>query len=853
LSKQALNRPVPGTAAPDCTGVVPFQSLRSKFIRTLLLVMGLTGLATLIIVVVTSAQASSEHLDRVQRYIEQGITSKGRVLTENHARALRGLTLDNAFLDMQRLVERVVQEDSDLIYGLYVNSERETLASSRRGARATPDSSPSKDAWRSLAIHEQDLLVKTETVTHTIRLGEDVWEVAMPVSENGELLGTIRYGLSTRLMREAMAHAKTEAKARLVRSVAWIFSLVILAVLCGLWLSRRQAVRITHPITDLTLAAQALATGDRSVRVKIDSGDEIQILGASFNRMVEDLDASYRQLEGMNRSLERKVEERTVELARKNGDMRLVLDNVEQGFMTLDIEGTVSDDRSRVVDDWFGAATGELKFWDYLGRIDASVAEWFELGWATLRDDILPLALCLEQLPALVRKDGRTFALRYRPIMDGERLHKLIVVITNVTWRIEREHAEQAQREMLSIFRHTISDKPALDDFFTEASTLVDAITLSERADLTVVTRHVHTLKGNCGLFGIESVATFCHEIEDRMIESGEPMRPETKDALRELWTKVKKMRAELTEGGDAHGIELNRGEYASFVTDLRERLSHDLLVATAASWQFEPSAKRLMLLAEQIRRLASRLGRAAVDVICAPTDLRLPPRKWGPFWSVFAHVVRNTVDHGVDTTEARIAAGKPARATVTLSVTREADRVVVSIEDDGRGIDWTKIAERARERGLAHATRADLEQALFVDGFSTRGDVTGTSGRGVGLAAIRGLVVDLGGRIEIRSEHQRGSTFRFLLPDSMLFDDLSAGSFGAWPAVLSARCVPDPGADQIRPSPDEAAALPAGSPTALPRSAIETFVNPSAPLVLELPEHPDPRIRDKADSSSSS
>src|SRR6188508_1732909 len=95
----------------------PVKSLRNKFIRTLLLVAGIIGLSTLAIVGVTSAQASAEHLRSVQHFIEEGIASKGKVLTENHALALRGLTLDNAFLDMQRLLERAIKDDRDLVYG----------------------------------------------------------------------------------------------------------------------------------------------------------------------------------------------------------------------------------------------------------------------------------------------------------------------------------------------------------------------------------------------------------------------------------------------------------------------------------------------------------------------------------------------------------------------------------------------------------------------------------------------------------------------------------------------------------------------------------------------------------------
>jgi len=161
--------------------------------------------------------------------------------------------------------------------------------------------------------------------------------------------------------------------------------------------------------------------------------------------------------------------------------------------------------------------------------------------------------------------------------------------------------------------------------------------------------------------------------------------------------------------------------------------------------------------------------------VICEPTSLRLPPAKWAGFWSTFAHVVRNTVDHGVETSAQREASGKSPHATVKLSVVRDGVGVVVSISDDGPGVDWQAIATRARERGMPHASRAELEAALFCDGISSRRESTAISGRGVGLGAVREVVRALGGRSYIEDAKGGGTVFRFHLPESMLANDAGA------------------------------------------------------------------------------
>ncbi len=98
-----------------------------------------------------------------------------------------------------------------------------------------------------------------------------------------------------------------------------------------------------------------------------------------------------------------------------------------------------------------------------------------------------------------------------------------------------------------------------------------------------------------------------------------------------------------------------------------------------------------------------------------------------------------------------------------------------MSISDDGRGVDWAAIARRAEALGLPHGTRQQLEEALFADGVSSRAEVTHTSGRGVGLGAVRAVVRQLGGSIEVATELGQGTTFRFVFPEALLFDEIAS------------------------------------------------------------------------------
>ena len=142
-------------------------------------------------------------------------------------------------------------------------------------------------------------------------------------------------------------------------------------------------------------------------------------------------------------------------------------------------------------------------------------------------------------------------------------------------------------------------------------------------------------------------------------------------------------------------------------------------------------------------------------------------------------HVVRNALDHGVEPADERAAAGKSPSANVTLRAWPEGDRVIVEVQDDGRGVDIAKVRRVAAERGVASAEALagmDDEAALelvFAPGFSTAQDVSQLSGRGVGMDAVRTAVERLGGRVSLYSEAGAGTRVRFVLPFSVVMSQV--------------------------------------------------------------------------------
>ncbi len=134
-------------------------------------------------------------------------------------------------------------------------------------------------------------------------------------------------------------------------------------------------------------------------------------------------------------------------------------------------------------------------------------------------------------------------------------------------------------------------------------------------------------------------------------------------------------------------------------------------------------------------------------------------------------HLVRNAIDHGIETPELREAQGKPRNGHVRLSAQQEGDYVSIEVQDDGAGIDPEKLRAKAREKGLIDpeaAARLSSEECLhlvFLPGFSTKQEVTDISGRGVGMDVVQSRIRELSGQIQIQSELGRGSRFLIRVP----------------------------------------------------------------------------------------
>jgi len=134
-----------------------------------------------------------------------------------------------------------------------------------------------------------------------------------------------------------------------------------------------------------------------------------------------------------------------------------------------------------------------------------------------------------------------------------------------------------------------------------------------------------------------------------------------------------------------------------------------------------------------------------------------------------FEHLLRNAIDHGLESKEARLAAGKEEVGSIELQARQEGNEILLTLRDDGRGINLDSIRRKALELGMlapdSDAAPEQLMELIFSSGFSTAAEVTQVSGRGIGMDVVRNEIASLGGRIEVASEQGKGTTFSIYLP----------------------------------------------------------------------------------------
>ncbi len=506
----------------------------------------------------------------------------------------------------------------------------------------------------------------------------------------------------------------------------------------------------------------------------------------------------------------KQIEEKSNQLREKNEAVKNLLDNAGQGFLSFGEDLVVFDEYSLECVNIFRGPIGGKHFPELMAKhLSAESAQILNQVFGNIfgAPQDLQQKVYLSLLPTEFTIYNKIVQADYKIIthMDQKRL---MLVLTDITDKKELEQKMVQERKNLRMVVKVLKKQAdvnlAMADFTSfltsEAQNLVqnamnqdvmnqdvmnqDAPDIA--AALTEMFRIVHTFKGDFGQYGLHKTADQLHELENMLSNMLEAVPPVTGEQLLQALSEWK---PDYMLAEDRSVIAESLGE-SFFKTDERFFISKTNLLAiehkVAELLKPEEQAKVLPMLAslrkhnlrellagydDYIDSLAQRLGKKIEPMVVAGDDVYVDKEKFHPFIKSLVHVFRNMIDHGVETPEDRVDAGKSEEGAITCKVKDKGEYVKVSIADDGAGVNLDKVRAKAVEKGVLDkdaAAKLDAKRVcelLFLDSLSTKDDITMLSGRGVGLAAVKAALEDLGGSYKVKTEPGQGTTFSFKLP----------------------------------------------------------------------------------------
>lgn len=425
--------------------------------------------------------------------------------------------------------------------------------------------------------------------------------------------------------------------------------------------------------------------------------------------------------------------------------LALVLNNVAQGLLLVDRDGTIVGDNARALEVWFGKVPTGQRAWPYLFAGDARAAAWMQLGWEMLAEGIMPEALCIAQLPSKVRAGGRLLSIEYRA-MPGH----VLIVVSDTTDAVAAQEREAELLQLAAAFEHAAGDPGGFASFLDE----VDQHLVELARPSADWRRRLHTLKACFGMFGAARLSRLCHGIEEDSVGREVP----DPDVIADLARRWAAFTGQLsrTRGGLAGAVVVPAEAYETLCRAVEGRAAYPVIAELLHGLSLEPASAPLARAAGYAQAIARELGKDVV-VEADGEGIQLPPAGWAGVWATLPHVVRNAVDHGIEPSDVRVASGKSGAGHVRIALSSADGRLELCVADDGGGVDWARVAEKLPLGELP--TYDQLEEALFMDGFSTREEATEWSGRGVGLGAFREAVRAVGGDVQVRSRLGQGTT----------------------------------------------------------------------------------------------
>lgn len=510
---------------------------------------------------------------------------------------------------------------------------------------------------------------------------------------------------------------------------------------------RNGKLVVTNDLIDLTLACRD------HIRAMLEQPDDPALPGESA-RLVEQLESQMQRVAGSVRQ--------PVELDASVDPTRIGSDEASGGAVAATIPK--GDDESS------GPATWHIRFVpnpDIMANGTNPlllVSELHDLGDCTVHVETTRIPPLGEADPALAAVAWDVFLTTSQP---GQAIRDVFMFVEDQCHLVVRliDHIEPDEIREDKRLGQILVERGVVD-----AGTIEEAVRRQQRLGELLVGAGVDRREVESALEEQEHIRRSRQKAQGDVATSTIRVASEKLDELVDLVGELVTLQARLTQVAGSDSVP---GEVVSIsesfdrlIGELRDHTMSVRMVPISSTF---PRFKRL------VRDLARDLGKE-VDLATEGGDTELDKTVIERLADPLVHVIRNSVDHGLEAPDTRRAAGKPAAGTVKITAQHSGANVEVRVSDDGKGLDRERIKVRAVERGLippdTELSDAQIFDLVFQPGFSTAATVSQVSGRGVGMDVVRKQVESIGGSVSIRSETGRGTQISMSIPLTLAIID---------------------------------------------------------------------------------
>ena len=501
-------------------------------------------------------------------------------------------------------------------------------------------------------------------------------------------------------------------------------------------------------------------------------------------------------IEEQNKILEIRVAERTAEVRQKSNDIQAMLSNMPQGLFTVQADGKIHPEYSHYLESIFDTTeiaereASELLFnGANIGSdaLDSAKAAIFAIIGEDEMNFDFNKSLLLAEFDSQINGKQKYLSLDWNPIIVDDIVSKLMVSVRDVTQLKVMESEAKEQKRQLDIISQLLnlsadkylSFEESASKYIASNRAAIESSNGYDEKVIGLLFRNMHTIKGNCRTFGFTHLSNTVHEVESSytaLKESSEPIW-ETSKLLEDLDLVEKG----LTEYAYVYRSVLGRGKSKStrndgfwMSSDVMSRIEPyiqqkglDALKTYVNQLNAVSIEKNLEDAIASLGSIAAQLEKPTPVVTVESGSVRIPSQAQALITDVFSHILRNSLDHGIEAPEKRVAAGKKAEGLIQIRAGVEKDKLKIVIEDDGKGLNTPALFNKGVRLALwkegDKPSTNDIAQLIFESGVSTKEEITTVSGRGVGMDAVKQFLIEKGGDVAIELHAEKATQENFV------------------------------------------------------------------------------------------